>query len=140
MMDEKTIQKIKSFVKKNPYPSYDFVVDMILSKAKKWKDEGVMEFKFHYFMMNSEYGHNNHKLLKEIYENIENDELIRRNGEEINSSGGYQAMAYNSYAFVETLKYLIGEKAKTKFEQNELYYKMILQQQNCWDGIGEWHI
>ena len=139
-MESKTNGKIKKFVKKNPYPSYDFVGDMILSKAKKWKDEGVMEFKFHYLMMNSEYGLNNHNLLKEIYENIEGEELVRRNGEEINNSGGYQAMAYNSYAFAEILKYLIGEKAKTKFEQNELYYKMKLQQENCWDGVGEWHI
>ena len=99
-----------------------------------------MEFKFHYLMMNSEYGHRNHNLLKEIYENIEDEELVRRNGEEINSLGGYQAMAYNFYAFAEILKYLIGEKAKTKFEQNDLYYKMKLQQENCWDGVGEWHI
>ena len=139
-MESKTIEKIKKFVKKNPYPSYDFVEDMILSKAKKWKDEGVMEFKFHYLMMNSEYGHKNHRLLKEIYENIEDEELVRRNGEEINSSGGFQAMSYNSYAFTEILKYLIEEKAKTKFEQTELYYKMKMQQENCWEGIGDWHI
>ena len=139
-MESKTIEQIKKFVTKAPYPSYNFVEDMILSKAKKWKDEGCMEFKFHYLMMNSEYGLNNHNLLKEIYENIEDEDLVRRNGEEINSLGGTQAMTYNSYAFVEILKYLIGEKAKTKFEQTELYNKMILQQQNCWDGIGEWHI
>ena len=139
-MESKTIENIKKFVKKNPYPSYDFVENLILSRAKKFKDEGIMDFKFHYLMMNSEYGHRNHNLLKEIYDNIEDEELVRRNGEEIHSLGGNQAMAYNSYAFVEILKYLIGEKAKTKFEQTELYYKMILQQQNCWDGIGDWHI
>ena len=46
-MDSKIIENIKKFVKKNPYPSYDFVENLILSKAKKFKDEGFMEFKFH---------------------------------------------------------------------------------------------
>ena len=47
-------------------------------------------------------------------------------------------MVYNSTAFLEVIKYLINEKAKTQFEQNELYYKMKLQLNECWDGIGEW--
>ena len=49
-------------------------------------------------------------------------------------------MEYNAYAFVDVLKYLIEEKAKTKREQNELYYKMKLQLQDCWDGVGEWKL
>ena len=59
-MESKTIDKIMKFVKKISYPSYEFVENMILSKAKNCKDEGEMEFKFQYLMMNSEYGHNNH--------------------------------------------------------------------------------
>ena len=137
-MEEKVIKKIKTFTKKNAYPSYEFVENMLLSKAKKWKDKGEMELKFHYLMMNSEYGHNNHNLMKEIYENIENEELIKRNGEKIYTRGGMQTMVYNSTAFIEIIIYLINEKAKTKFEQNELYYKMKLQLNECWDGIGEW--
>ena len=58
---------------------------MILSKAQKLKDEGVMEFHFPYLMMNSEYGLHNHDLLNEIYENIEDEEFVRRNGKEIDS-------------------------------------------------------
>ena len=43
-MDEKDVKKIKAFVKKNPYPSYDFITDLMLSKAKKYKNMGDMEF------------------------------------------------------------------------------------------------
>ena len=138
MMDEKTIQKIKLFVKKNPYPSYELVEKMLLRKAQDWKDKGDMELKSHYLMMNSEYGHNNHNAMKNIYENIENEELIRRIGETLFIVRGMPTMIYNSTAFIEILNYLINENAKTKFERVELYYKMRLQLNECWDGIGEW--
>ena len=110
-MDEKDVKKIKAFVKKNPYPSYDFITDLMLSKAKKYKNVGDMEFKFHYLLMNSEYGYSNHKYMKEIYENIDDIELIKKNGDEIDTIGGIQTMEYNAFAFVEVLVYLIDEKA-----------------------------
>ena len=140
MMDETTIQKIKSFVKKNPYPSYKFVEDMILSKARKWKAENEVELSIHYIMIITKYRQNNHNLMKEIYENIDNVELIKNNGCKIFKldDDDVEAMEYNSYAFVEVLKYLIGEKAKTKFEQTEMYHIMKLQLQKNWNGVGEW--
>ena len=79
-MEDSIIKKIKAFVKKNPYPSYEFIENMLLSKAKEWKEKGDMELKFHYLMVNSEYGQNNHNAMKKIYENIEDKELVRRIG------------------------------------------------------------
>ena len=137
-MDEKDVKKIKAFVKKNPYPSYEFVTDLILSKADKCKHRGDMEFKLHYLMMNSEYGYSNHNYMKEIYENIDDIELIKNNGDEIDTLGGIQSMSYNAFAFFEVLNYLIKEKAKTNFEKTELYYKMKRQLQTSWDGVGSW--
>ena len=137
-MDEKDVKKIKAFVKKNPYPSYDFITDLILNKAKEWKHMGDMELKFHYLMMNSEYGYSNHNYMKEVYENIDDVELIKNNGNEIDTIGGIQTMEYNAFVFIEVLNYLIKEKAKTNFEKTELYYKMKRQLQTSWDGVGSW--
>ena len=137
-MDEKDVKKIKASVKKNPYPSYDFITDLILNKAKEWKQRGDMELKFHYLMMNSEYGYYNHNYMKEIYENIDDVELIKNNGNEIDTIGGIQTMEYNAFVFIEVLNYLIKEKAKINFEKTELYYKMKRQLQTSWDGVGSW--
>ena len=137
-MEDNVVKKIKAFVKKNPYPSYEFAENMLLSKAQEWKGKGDMEFKLHYLMMNSEYGQNNHNAMKQIYENIEDEKLIKRIGETLFIVRGMPTMIYNPYVFIEVIKYLINENAKTKFEQNELYYKIKLQLNECWDGIGEW--
>ena len=95
-MDETTVKKIQAFVKKNPYPSYEFITDLLLSKAKTCKNMGDVEFKLHYLMMNSEYGYSNHNYMKEIYENIDDVGLLWRNGDEIDTIGGIQAMEYNA--------------------------------------------
>ena len=137
-MDEKDVKKIKAFVKKNSYPPYEIMKDSMLHKAQQWKNKGDMELKFHYLMMNSEYRYENHKYLKEIYENIDDVELIKKNGDEIDKLGGIQTMEYNAFAFCEVLTYLVNTYGKTKFEQNELYYKMKRQLQTSWDGVGSW--
>ena len=137
-MDEKDVKKIKAFVKKNSYPPYEIIKDSMLHKAQQWKNKGDMELKFHYLMMNSEYRYENHKYLQEIYENIDDVELIKKNGDEIDKLGGIQTMEYNAFAFCEVLTYLVNTYGKTKFEQNELYYKMKRQLQTSWDGVGTW--
>ena len=137
-MESKTIEKIKKFVKKNPYPIYEVIRDLMLGKADVCKRKGDMEMKFHYLMMNSEYGYDNHKYMKEIYENIDDVELIKKNGTEIHKRGGIQAMEYNAFAFYEALIFLVHFDAKTNFEKNELRYKMKYQLQTAWDGVGDW--
>ena len=137
-MDEKDVKKIKAFVKKNSYPPYEIMKDSMLHKAQKWKNKADMELKFHYLMMNSEYRYENYKYLQEIYENIDDVELIKKIGDEIDKLGGIQTMEYNAFAFCEVLTYLVNTYGKTKFEQNELYYKMKRQLQTSWDGVGTW--
>ena len=50
--------------------------------------------------------------MKEIYENIDDVELIKNNGNEIDTMGGIQTMEYNAFVFVEVLIYLIGGKSQ----------------------------
>ena len=59
-MESKITEKIKKFVKKSPYPIYEVIRDLMLGKADFCKRKGDMEMKFHYLMMNSEYGYGNH--------------------------------------------------------------------------------
>ena len=130
-MQDKTLKKIKTFVKKNPFPSYEFVENMLLEKAKEWKQKGEMELKLHYLSMNSEYGKHNHNKLKEIYENIENDELIKRNGSDIDENGTPRTLHYNHFAMCEILRHLI--KDQNMNNANAIYHGIKLQIENNWE-------
>ena len=77
-MDENDVKKIMAFIKENPYPFYEFITDLMLSKPKEWSHMGDMELKFHYLTMNSEYGYSNQNYMKEIYEDIDDVELIKK--------------------------------------------------------------
>ena len=89
----------------------------MLGKADVCKRKGDMEMTFHYLMMNSEYGYDNHNYMKEIYENIEDVELIKKNGSEILKKGGIQSMEYNAFAFCEGLLFLVNFDAKTNLKK-----------------------
>ena len=130
-MEDKTLKKIKTFVKKNPFPSYEFIENMFLEKAKEWKNKGEMELKLHYLSMNSEYGHQNHKMLKEIYEDIENDELIKKHGADIVENGTPRTLHYNHFAMCEILRHLI--KDQNMNNVNAIYHGIKLQIENNWE-------
>ena len=130
-MDAKTLKKIKTFIKKNPFPSYGFIENMLLEKANKWKQRGDMELKLHYLMINSEYGKHNHNKLKEIYENIENDELIKKNGSDIVENGTQRTLHYNHFAMCEILQHLINDQNFNN--ANAIYHGIKLQIENNWE-------
>ena len=58
-MEAETFKKIKTFVKKNPLPSYEFIENMFLEKAKRWNETGDRKHKHHYLAMYYEYEHQN---------------------------------------------------------------------------------
>ena len=134
-MEDKTLKKIKTFVKKNPFPSYEFIENMLLEKAKRWKQKGDMELKLHYLMINSEYGKHKHNKLKEIYENIENDELIKKNGSDIVENGTPRTLHYNHFAMCEILQLLIKDKSLN--DANEIYHGIKLRIENNWNEFLE---
>ena len=88
-MESKTIGKINKFVKKSPYPIYEVIRDLMLGKADFCNRKGDMKMKEHYLMMNFVYGDDKHKYMKKIYENINDVELIKKNGAEIYKRGWY---------------------------------------------------
>ena len=134
-MEDKALKKVKAFVKKNPFPSYEFIGNMLLEKANRWKQQGGMELKFHYLWMNSEYGKYNHKKLKEIYEDIENDEFIKKNGSSINKHGTQTTLKYNHFAMCEILQHLI--KDQNLNNANAIYHNIKLRVENNWQEFQE---
>ena len=56
-----------NFIKENPYPDYNFIEYDLLLKQKQSLEQYA------------EYGEINHDLMKEIYENIFDKDLIKKN-------------------------------------------------------------
>ena len=54
--------------------------------------------KFHYLMINFEHRYDNYNYMKEIYENINDIELIKEIGAEIHKRDRMQRMEYNAFA------------------------------------------
>ena len=132
---EKTVKKVKSFIKKNPYPKYEEVVETLVNIARKVPNDNLKQ---EVFNMISEYGRENHKLMKEIYENIMDEKVIKENGKKINSRGGKVAMVGNYYVIVN----ILGDKTdKLKMKHDdvvEILYPIKTQISECWHGVGEW--
>ena len=73
-------ERLLNFIKENPYPDYKFVSNDLLLNQEKSLDQYA------------EYGEINHDLLKEIYENIFDKQLVRKHGEMIHKRGGMRAL------------------------------------------------
>ena len=132
---EKTVKKVKSFIKNNPYPKYEEVIETLNSIARAVPIDNLKQ---EVFNMISEYGRENHKWMKEIYENIMDEEVIKENGKKINNRGGKVAMVENYYVIV----YILGDKTdelKMKHDDVvEILYPIKTQVSECWHGIGDW--
>ena len=73
-------EKITNFIKENPYPDYKFIEYDLLLK----QEQSLEQY--------AEYGEINHDLMKEIYENIFDKDLIKQHGERIHHRGGKTAL------------------------------------------------
>ena len=132
---EKTVKKVKSFIKNNPYPKYEEVIETLNDMARAVP---IDILKQEVFNMLSEYGRENHKWMKEIYENIMDEKLIKENGKKINNRGGKVAMVENYYVIVNILGDKT-EKLKMKHDEVvEILYPIKTQISECWNGIGDW--
>ena len=78
----------------NPYPKYEEVVKIIKNEDHRM-----------YVDMFAEYGKDNHKRMKDIYENIPEKDIVKTNGELINERGDKTAMAYNYYTILSVVNH-----------------------------------
>ena len=76
--------------------------------------------------------------MKEIYENIMNEDIIKANGEYIYNRGGALVMQSNYYTLIEILKDMFQTKNMEQEKRLKLLYCIKEQVSKCWDGVGEW--
>ena len=81
-------ERLMNFIKENPYPDYNFIEYDLLLKQKQSLEQYA------------EYGEINHDLMKEIYENIFDKDLIKKHGERIHHRGGMTALQQNYYIYI----------------------------------------
>ena len=124
---------MKKFVKDNVYPDYDTCVKIITEKENMGRDNIIMD-------MFAEYGEFNHNMLKKIYEDCDNESLIKECGRRIHQRGGTTAMTYNLYALLKIMLYLMKQNNKiyTHGETIVLAKHIFKQCEWKWDGIGDW--
>ena len=103
------------------YPSYDTVCDL-LRKVKQ-------------INVSSEYSKVNHQYLKLIWENIDNTNLIKVVGENINDRGGITSLRANYYTFLHVMRPILKANHDMYIES---WYDIKYSISKAWDGIGEW--
>ena len=123
---ERDKQFFQKFIEKNPYPTYNEVMNII----QKDKDD--------YLFMFAEYGEPNHQWMKEIYENALDKETVKKNGKMIYDRGGGQAMLWNYYTLLAIVNQRLS-KSQMKYDDKVFIsynFKDIISQ--YWDGVGDW--
>ena len=138
MDTDKAKKIIKKFIKNNPYPEYNDIVKMLTKNFNEYRKSDDKVFAIHYLNLFNEYGQPNHEWMKEIYENIMNEKIIKANGEKIYKRGGALVMQSNYYTIVEILKDMFENKNMKHDERVEILYPIKEKISECWHGIGEW--
>ena len=117
------------FIIENPYPKYDEVIKIIKNEDHRM-----------YLDLFAEYGRPNHQWMKEIYENMLDKDIVKKNGELINERGDGQAMIYNFYTLLSVVNHFL-RKAKHKMKEDDivfLQYNFKDMLSSYWDGVGVW--
>ena len=123
---ERDRNKLRNFISKNPYPKYGEVITII---------KGNQDM---YMNMYAEYGQENHTLIKEIYENVLDKELVKRNGELIRERGDETAMVWNYYSLLTVVAHFL-KKGNMNDEDNIFIHYNFKNLVSCyWNGVGEW--
>ena len=87
----------------------------------------------------AEYGLENHQCLRMIWNSINDADIIRRMGEEINERGGFQAMQANYYTLLEIFRNLYRDELD---DPNVLLAWDMMRTviNTVWNGVGEWRM
>jgi hypothetical protein len=103
---------VANFIAKNPYPDYQSM----------WSSLPLH--------LAAEYGEYNHELIKQVYENIHCQQVMKKVGDQIHARGGIQAMQAN----LTVLKWY---SPMAKHMLTQAYCAVDVEL--AWDGIGTWH-
>ena len=117
-------ERLMNFIKENPYPDYKFIKYDLLLK----QEQSLEQY--------AEYGEINHDLMKEIYENIFDKDLIKKHGERIHHRGGITALQQNYYTLLTVLKHLVDQRGLDRDTIILVFYNIKTIVSQYWDGIG----
>ena len=103
------------------YPSYRTVCEL-LSRVRQ-------------INLYAEYSAVNHEYLKIIWDNIDDENIIRTIGENINHTGGYIALQASYYTLLHIMRPILNTNHE-KYIQS--WYDVKTSVSKAWDGDGEW--
>ena len=102
------------------YPSYKYVSNVL------------MKFDI---AIGAEYGEYNHERLKRIWENIDDETIIKTCGENIWERGDFHVLQQNYYAFLHVMRLAV-KSNPDKYRDSFIDIKHTISR--SWDGIGTW--
>ena len=114
------------------YPSYEYVSNELVKFSAENSDYCKS---MNIFSMDAEYGEYNHESLKMIWDNINDDTIIKTCGENINQRGGFTALQANYYAFLHVMRLAV-KGNPDKYRDSFIDIKHTICK-NC-DGVCEW--
>ena len=104
------------------YPTYDKVEQLIESN----------------FCLSSENSEMNYECMKNIFNNYNNKETVKRMGEQINERGGFQALQANFYILWQVLQHLLHDNPEREPELRPFFITIRNNVKLYWDGVGDW--
>ncbi|OJV15188.1 MAG: hypothetical protein BGO27_03555 [Alphaproteobacteria bacterium 33-17] len=95
---EINLEELKDFVKTNPYPSFHIINNFMYS--------GLVLYKvaFEYF---TDYEHHHHKIAKDIYNNIYDENVVKTNVDLAYKMYGDKGLEIIFYVMRETIKFYL---------------------------------
>ena len=76
-----------------------------------------------------------HEYLKIIWDNIDDEHIIRTIGENINHTGGYIALQASYYTLLHIMRPILNTNHE-KYIQS--WYDVKTSVSKAWNGVGEW--
>ena len=114
------------------YPSYEYVSNELIKFGAENRDYCES---MNIYSIDAEYGEYNHEYLKIIWENIDDEIIIKTCGENINQRGGFTALQANYYALLHVMRLAVIFSAN-KYGESFIDIKHTINRN--WDGIGPW--
>ena len=120
---EQELNKIKDFIKRHPLPPVD-------ENEEFWKDV-INRFRDNSgFNLMAIYSFVRFDIMKEMYENLTDEDIIKDCGKKLNRDGKFKAIIINHYILSGAIRKLNKEDSLVDGQMRIIEF--------WWDGIGEW--
>ena len=121
-LDEE-LNKIKDFIKRHPLPPVDENEEFWKDVISRFRDNSGLNLMAIYSFVRFD-------ILKEMYENLTDEDIIKDCGKKLNRDGKFNAMIINHYILSGAIRKLNKEDSLVDGQMRIIEF--------WWDGIGEW--